>query len=59
MAEKKHNIIAIQIQEKIEERDVGLSIEIVRWRLRKSEGKFSNKIFKPLLKKGHWKKRLQ
>jgi hypothetical protein len=30
MAEKEHNITAIQIQEKMEERGVGLSVETVR-----------------------------
>jgi hypothetical protein len=30
MTEKEHNITAIQIQEKIEERGVRLSVEIVR-----------------------------
>lgn len=59
MAEKEHNITAIQIQEKMEERGVGLSVETVRRRLRKSGGKFSNEISKPLLKEDHRKKRLQ
>ncbi|CAI2189067.1 786_t:CDS:2 [Funneliformis geosporum] len=39
MAEKEHNITAIQIQEKMEERGVGISVEIVRRHLRKSGGK--------------------
>jgi transposase len=56
MAEKEHNITAIQIQEKMEERGVGLSVETVRRRLRKSRGKFSNEISKPLLKEDHRKK---
>jgi hypothetical protein len=53
MAEKEHNITAIQIQEKMEERGIGLSVETVRRRFRKSEGKFSNEISKPLLKEDH------
>ena len=59
MAEKEYNITAIQIQEKIEERGVRLSVEIVRRRLHKSGEKFSNKISKPLLKEDHQKKRVQ
>ncbi|CAI2186031.1 13179_t:CDS:2 [Funneliformis geosporum] len=48
MAEKEHNITTIQIQEKMEERGVGISVETV-----------SNEISKPLLKEDHRKKRLQ
>ena len=59
MTEKEHNITAIQIQEKIEERGVRLSIETVRWHLYKSREKFNNEISKPLLKENHRKKRLQ
>ncbi|CAI2187020.1 9473_t:CDS:1 [Funneliformis geosporum] len=53
MAKKEHNITSIQIQEKMKERDVGISVKTVRRRLRKSGGKFSNEISKPLLKEDH------
>ncbi|CAI2193510.1 10905_t:CDS:2, partial [Funneliformis geosporum] len=43
----------------MEERGVGISVETVRRRLRKSGGKFSNEISKLLLKEYHRKKRLQ
>ncbi|CAI2202123.1 18160_t:CDS:1, partial [Funneliformis geosporum] len=59
ISEKEHNITAIQIQEKMEERGIRISIETVRRHLRKSGGKFSNEISKPLLKEDHRKKRLQ
>jgi len=49
MAEKEHNITATQIQEKMEERGVKLSVETVKRRLREAGGKFANEISKPLL----------
>src|SRR5262245_54586648 len=59
MAEKEHNITATEIQKRMEERDVEISVATVKRRLREGGGKFTNEILKPLLTDDHRRKRLQ
>src|SRR5215470_8373861 len=59
MAEKEHNITATEIQKRMEERDVEISVATVKRRLREAGGKHTNEILKPLLTDNHRRKRLQ
>jgi hypothetical protein len=59
MAEKEHNITAVEITKKLEKRNVEISVDTVKRRLREAGGKHTNEILKPLLTGNHQARRLQ
>lgn len=59
MANKENDITATQIQKKMEERGLEISVETIKRRLREAGGKYTNEISKPLLKERHRKARLE
>jgi transposase len=59
LAKTEHDITAAQIQQKMENKNINVSIRTIRRRLCKAGAKYTNEISKPLLKEKHREKRLE
>lgn len=59
IAEKEHDVTAVEIQKKMKKLSLEVGVHTVRRRLREAGGKYVNEISKPLLSEEHRKKRLK